>query len=118
MSKTTNERLQELIHALKARSGEEKQPLWKTIALELESPRRRRREVNLYRIDKYTREGETAVVAGKVLGVGKLTKAHTVVAFEFSAGAIQKIELAKGKPVLLKTLLSQKESPKKMRMIG
>ena len=63
----TNNVLKNLIVELKTLSIKNKVPLWKRIALELEKPARMRRQVNIARINQHIKDGETAIVPGKVL---------------------------------------------------
>ncbi len=78
-----NERLLAVLDALR----KEQKPFWKRVAELLAKPKRRRIEVNLRKIEKLAKEGDTVVVPGKVLGDGKLTKKVNVVAFSFSESA-------------------------------
>ena len=70
----TNPVLLELIHELKKQSNENDVGIWKDIALRLEKPSRNWAEVNLNRISKYILDKETALIPGKVLANGNLTK--------------------------------------------
>jgi len=84
---STNSHLRKLISLLK----KQERPLWHAVAEELEGPSRKRPHVNLYKIDKYTNDGDIVVVPGKVLGIGKLSHKVTVIALDFSASALNKI---------------------------
>lgn len=90
--------------------------MFKRLASELAKPARRRGAVNLSRIDANTKKGETAVVPGKVLGSGKLTKKVTVAAWKFSGGARDGIKSAGGDAITLAELV--KKPRKNMRIIG
>ena len=65
---------------LRKLASKQKVKLWKRIANDLEKPTRKRREVNLYKINKYTRNNEIALVPGKVLSLGNLDKKLTIAA--------------------------------------
>ena len=84
-----------------------KAPFWKRIIEEAERPRRRRRAINLYKLDRLTKEGDVVYVPGKVLGVGQLTHPITISAFGFTQKAYQKIREAGG------TILTTKEFAEK-----
>ncbi len=58
--------------------------------------------VNVGKIEKYAKEGETVIVPGKVLGDGELRKKVTVVAKGFSKKAREKIEKAGGRVLTFK----------------
>lgn len=107
-----------LISELKKKAIEEDIALWKRIAEDLEKPTRKRRAVNLSRISRYTKENETIVVPGKVLGSGELTHKLTISALNFSSGAIEKIKQANAKVVTLNELMQDDPKGKKIRIIG
>jgi ribosomal protein L18E len=88
----TNPNLSKLIQDLKLLSFKEKVNIWKSIAKELEKPTRRRRSVNLSKIDRYSKDNETIIVPGKVLGSGALSKNITIAAFQFSESAKKKLK--------------------------
>src|SRR3989338_438351 len=100
-----NEQLQTLIADLKAKGYRENSPLLLRIVNDLSRPTRQRREVNLSRINRYTKAGETIVVPGKVLASGDLDHAVTIAAWQFSAEALAKIEKSKSKALRISELV-------------
>ena len=114
----TNPLLQNLIQELKKRSSEQSVNLWKRIALDLEKPTRQRRVVNLSRINRHTKENDIIVVPGKVLGSGTLNHKLTIAAYQFSQGALEKLE--KTGSTIMPLLELSKENPngKRIRIIG
>ena len=92
--------------------------LWKRVLKDILKPARRRRTVNVYKIDLYAREGETVLVPGKVLSVGTLNKKVDVAALQFSSEAKRKIEEASGKTLTISELLAQNPDGKKVRILG
>lgn len=114
-----NLELQKLILELKILGDKHNINLWKRIAKELEKPRRIRRKVNLYKINKYTRDNEIALVPGKVLSLGELNKKITVAAYQFSDTAREKINSI-GKAISIKELIEKNPNPKgkRIRIIG
>jgi len=115
---STNPILLSLIHELKKRGNEQTVNLWKRVASDLEKPTRQRRVVNLSSISRYTKENETIVVPGKVLGSGNLEHKLTISAFQFSDGAREKIEKVGAKIVPLTELSKENPSGKGIRIIG
>ena len=113
----TNIHLKNLIRELRKLSTKNNIKLWKRIAYELEKPTRKRREVNISKIDKYTRENEIALVPGKVLGNGELTKKIIIAAFKFSEKAKEIIN-KKGKAISIQDLMKDNPTGKKVRIIG
>ncbi len=103
----TNPMLRKLARKLRAQGKELKVKLWRDLAERLLRPRRSRAEVNLSRLNRYSGEGTTVVVPGKVLAAGKLDHALTVAAFKFSGAARRKIARAGGKAISIQELLEQ-----------
>lgn len=91
-------------------------PVWKALAEELNRPGRKKREVNLSRLEKYCKARETIVVPGVVLGDGSITKSVNVYALRFSKSAEEKIKKTGGSCLGIEELLEKQ--PKKLRIIG
>ena len=94
--KTTNPELISLIRDLKKQSQENQSEIWQSLAERLTTSKRSRVAVNLSRLNRYTKKGETVIVPGKVLGAGKPDHPLTIAAFNFSTMAKNKIEAIKG----------------------
>jgi large subunit ribosomal protein L18e len=105
--KSTNPLMVELIQDLIARSREEKSLIWRDIAKRLSRSASLRAEVNISRIARYSKKGETLVVPGKVLGSGSINHPVNVAALNFSAKAKEKIIKAGGKCLSLRNLMEQ-----------
>jgi len=105
MKRKTNPNLVKLIDELLKASAMNDAPIWKDIAERLAKPKRLYAEVNVSKIQRYAKEGETIIVPGKVLGGGKITKPVTVAALSFSESARRKIIEAGGKCLTIKELL-------------
>ncbi|MBW3004073.1 50S ribosomal protein L18e [Candidatus Woesearchaeota archaeon] len=110
----TNLELKNLILDLKKKESK----LWKRIVKDLQKPSRIRRKVNIYKINKYTRPDETALVPGKVLSLGNIDKKITIAALSFSDAAVKKITAAGAKPITINQLFRQNPEGKKVRIIG
>ena len=91
---------------------------WKRIAKDLEKPERQRRIVNLSRINRYTKEGETIVVPGKILSLGELNHKLTLSSWNLSKASEKKINESGGKVISLPELFKQNKEGKKVRIIG
>jgi len=107
----TNEHLKELIRIL----GKDKKLLWKRVAKDLAKPTRSRRVVNLKRINRVTKAGETIIVPGKVLGIGDLHHKLTIAAWQFSESAVKKLKTAGASIMSIKELYDKKKTG---RIIG
>ncbi len=112
----TNYQLKKLLDELNSKTVESK--FWKRVVKDLNKPSRQRRMVNIYKIDKFAREGETIIVPGKVLSVGELNKKVAVAALSFSEQARKKIEGAQGKTLSISELLQQNPQGSKVRILG
>ena len=113
----TNTELGTLITALKEHAAKNKTALWKRVAIDLEKPTRKRRIVNVFKINQYSKENETIIVPGKVLGVGELNKKVSVAAFNFSDEAYRKIK-EKGEALTIAQLMTKNPSGKGVRVLG
>ena len=109
--------MKELIRELKALAIQEKVKVWKRLADDLEKPTRKRRVVNVSRINHNAKEGETVVVPGKVLGTGELKHKLTVAAFDFSDSAKNLIE-KNGKAITIKEMMKSNPKGSNVRVIG
>jgi len=110
MVEKTNPRLSTLISLLKNKSRENEAKVWREIAYRLETPNRNHAEVNLSKINRYVKKGETIIVPGKVLGSGVLEQSVKIAALNFSASATSKIQDAKGQCMTIEQLIS--DNPK------
>ncbi|MEM2121166.1 MAG: 50S ribosomal protein L18e [Candidatus Woesearchaeota archaeon] len=120
-TKKTNEELISIIKELKLLSYKTNKSIWKSIALTLEKPTRKRRIVNVSRINRFCKDGELIIVPGKVLSSGSLNHKITVAAFSFSKQAIKKINDSGSKVMTLKELIKNQElinNTKNIRIIG
>lgn len=113
----SNHRLQDLIGELRKVSLESNVNLWGRIASDLEKSTRSRRVVNLFKLSKSTKDGETALVPGKVLSVGDLDKKLTVAAYSFSEKAKEKIN-KNGRAISIVELLKENPKGSKVRIVG
>lgn len=114
----TNIHLCELISKLKELSAKQKAPIWKRIAEDLETSTRKRRVVNLSRINRFSKENDMIVVPGKVLSSGNLDKKLTVAAWDFSEMAKKKIKEANSKAVAIEKLIDDNPKGKDVKIIG
>ncbi|MFC1754008.1 50S ribosomal protein L18e [Thermoproteota archaeon] len=114
----SNVQLRGLIQLLKKQGSEQKVNIWKRIAKDLEKSARNKRIVNVYSLDKNTKENENIIVPGKVLGTGEINHKVNVAAFDFSDGAKKKISQAKGTCMHIADMLQKNPKGKDLRIIG
>ena len=113
----TNPLLKGLIQELRKKAQEQGANIWKRVADDLEKPARQKRIVNLYKINKYTKENETVIIPGKVLAVGDLDHNVTIAAFKFSGAALDKINKV-GKAIPINELIQEDPKGKRIRILG
>ena len=103
----TNTELLDTIRFLKVQARENKAKIWAVTAECLSGPRRNRAVLDLNHISRASKSNAFVLVPGKVLSAGSIKHPVTVGAFQFSQAAKAKIELAGGKCVAIKDLVSQ-----------
>ncbi len=113
----TNINTRKLVLELKRLAKKEEAAVWARLAEEIETPTRRRREVNISRIDMHAKDNETILVPGKVLSAGSLSKKLTVAAFKFSGKAKEKISKS-GNALSIEELMKKNPSGKGVRILG
>ncbi len=113
----TNPLLRKLIEELRTRGYEEKIPFLIKLAEELSRQRRRRAEVNIAKLQRICKEGETVVIPGKLLGYGMLTKPLNVAVWKFSKQAEEKVKAAGGKVLTIEELIAQNPRGSGVRII-
>ena len=106
--------LKNLIENLKKLSREKNIKLWRAVAKNLERPRKIRRKINISKIEKYCRNGETALIPGKVLSMGELKKNVKIAAYQFSEKAKEKLKDC----MSIEDLMKKNPEGKKVRIIG
>jgi len=89
---------------------------WKRIYKELGKPSNKIRNVNLFKINKYAKDGETIFVPGKVLSVGEITKKITLVAFDYSEAALKKLKNVTLMDI--EEMIKKNPKAKKVRILG
>ncbi|MEK6851021.1 MAG: 50S ribosomal protein L18e [Candidatus Thermoplasmatota archaeon] len=114
----TNPSLNRLIDELRALSRQHEAPIWRAVAERLARRRQHWSEVNLSRVSRTAKEGETVVVPGVLLGSGDLSKPLTIATFRASAGARAKVARAGGKVVGLRELAASNPKGSGVRIVG
>ncbi len=113
-----NPELIALINKLKEQSRVNNVKIWRDIASRLERPNRLYAEVNLSKIERYCKDGETIIVPGKVLGSGMLNKRVTVAAWKFTKSAEEKIKKAGGRVLTIEDLMNENPRGSNIRIMG
>jgi len=108
--KTPNPELLSLIRTLK----KEKSNFWKAVAKNLEISTRRKRIINISKINRLAKDNEIIVVPGKVLSQGSLSKNVKIAAYQFSDSAKNKL---KSNAITIQDLLKQKPKTSELRIL-
>ena len=93
-----------LIQELKRLSKGGKVKIWEKVASELG-----KKEINLGKVNKFTKENDKVVVPGKVLASGELKHKVKIAAFKLSSEAEKKIKNSGGEVLTIRELT--KENP-------
>lgn len=88
-----------------ASKGEHYVALWKRVRGLVAVPARRRASVNLYKLEKHSKQGDNVIVPGKVLSTGSISHGVNIAAIEFSSSALARLKEANCKIVPLKEML-------------
>ncbi len=113
----TNPQLIKTINYLYEASRKYNSKIWKVVAKKLEKPSKNWAEINIGKIVKHLKEGEIALVPGKVLGMGQAKKIE-VAAWKFSKSAKEKIEKAGGKCYSLIEIVEKNPKGSNIRILG
>ena len=97
INRKSNSTLVKTIADLKEASRKNKAPLWKSIATSLEGPARNWPSVNVSKLEYNIDKNGKAIIPGKLMGTGIITKKVTVAAYSFTTSAKDKILSAGGK---------------------
>lgn len=115
----TKEKAKKVIALLEKTARKTKSGIWLDLAERLSMPRRKRSSVNLWKIGKVAGifPEKKLVVPGKVLAKGMLLHKSSVIAFEFSKEAKEKIKKAGGKALSMEEAIAAKVAAKEMVIV-
>ena len=97
INRKSNSSLVKTIMDLKEASRKNDAPLWRSIATRLEGSSRNWPSVNVSKLEYNINKNGKAIIPGKLMGTGILTKKMTVAAYSFTDSAKEKIQSAGGK---------------------
>lgn len=113
----TNIVVRKTIRILRSAANKNNAPIWRYVAELIDRPRRLRVAVNISKINRYTEDGDTVVVPGKVLGAGTIDHPVTVAALGFSEQAVEKIRAAGGKVMHILQLVEENPRGSRVKII-
>jgi len=103
---------------LKKASAKNDAPIWAKLAEYALKPSIARRDLNLNRIGQLTKENDTVVFPGKVLGTGNVPHKITLFSFSISNSAASKIIEKGGKIISYSDLIEKNPTGKGVILLG
>lgn len=116
ISRKTNPRIIDLIFSLKELGNQENANVWKKMSYKIENTSKNYSNLNLSKINRYTKENEMIIVPGKILGSGELNHIVTIAAIGFSKTAIEKIKSSNGKYMTIEEMMELYPNGKGIRI--
>ncbi|WP_299291086.1 50S ribosomal protein L18e [Nitrosopumilus sp.] len=114
----TNQVVVRMARDLKKASTKNDAPIWGKLAEYALKPSIARRDINLKRIGQLTKENDTVVFPGKVLGTGNVPHKITLCSFSISNSAAAKIIENGGKIISYSDLIEQNPTGKGVVLLG
>ncbi len=114
----TNQVVIRMANDLKKASTKNDAPIWAKLAEYALKPSIARRDLNLNRIGQLTKENDTVVFPGKVLGTGNIPHKITLFSFSISNSAANKITESGGKLITHSDLIEQNPTGKGVVLLG
>ncbi|KRO30168.1 MAG: 50S ribosomal protein L18 [Nitrosopumilus sp. BACL13 MAG-121220-bin23] len=93
-------------------------PIWRKLAEYALKPSIARRDINVNRISQLTKENDTVVFPGKVLGTGNISHKITLCSFSISNSAAAKVVENGGKIISYLELIKQNPTGKGVVLLG
>lgn len=114
----TNQVVIRMAKDLKKASTKNDAPIWAKLAEYALKPSVARRDINLYRIGQLTKDNDTVVFPGKVLGTGNIPHKITLCSFSISNSAATKIIQNGGKIINYSELIEKNPTGKGVVLLG
>ena len=114
----TNQSVVRMAKDLRKASAKNDAPIWARLAAEALKPSIARRRINLKRIGQLTKDDDTVVFPGKVLGTGNVPHKITLCSFSISNSAASKIVDGGGRLVRYTDLIEQNPTGSGVVLLG
>ena len=114
----TNQVVIRMASDLKKASTKNDAPIWGKLAEYALKPSIARRDINLNRIAQLTKDNDTVVFPGKVLGTGDISHKITLCSFSISDSAANKIIEKGGKLINYSKLIEENPTGKGVVLLG
>ena len=113
-----NQIVTQMARDLKKASVKNDAPIWSKLAEYALKPSVAKRFINVNRINQLTKDGDTVVFPGKVLGTGNISHKITLYSFSISNTAATKIQEAGGKIINHSDIIEQNPTGKGVVLLG
>ena len=114
----TNLSVVKMARDLKKASVKNDAPIWAKLARFALKPSVARRDINLYKIDKLTKDNDIVVFPGKVLGTGNISHKITLYSFSISNTAATKILEKGGRIITHSEIIESNPTGKGVILLG
>ena len=118
INRKSNSTLVKTIADLKEASRKNEAPLWRSIAARLEGPARNWPSVNVSKLEYNIDKNGKAIIPGKLMGTGIVTKKMTIAAYSFTDSAKEKIQSAGGKCLTYNEMIKATPKDTDVMVIG
>ena len=118
INRKSNSTLVKTILDLKEASRKNEAPLWRSIANRLEGSSRNWPSVNVSKLEYNINKNGKAIIPGKLMGTGIVTKKMTVAAYSFTDSAKEKIQSAGGKCLTYNEMIKAAPKGTNVTVIG
>lgn len=114
----TNQVVVRMARDLKKASTKNDAPIWARLAEYALKPSSARRHINVNRIAQLTKDADTVVFPGKVLGTGNISHKITLYSFSISNSAATKILEKGGRVINYSDLIQKNPTGKGVVLLG
>ena len=114
----TNQVVIRMASDLRKASAKNDAPIWGKLAEYALKTSQARRDINVNRISQLTKENDTVVFPGKVLGTGTISHKITLCSFSISNSAAAKVVENGGKIISYLELIKQNPTGKGVVLLG
>ena len=118
INRKSNSTLVKTILELKEASRKNEAPLWRSIANRLEGSSRNWPSVNVSKLEYNINKNGKAIIPGKLMGTGIVTKKMTVAAYSFTDSEKEKIQSAGGKCLTYNDMIKATPKGTNVTVIG
>ena len=94
-----------------------KKGIWRRVSEILSKPTRNRPEINIYRLNRLTKENDIVVVPGKILGAGTMDHPITISSLMISELALQKLTESKSNHMSIDQMMKKYKTGSNIKIL-